>query len=153
MSQRDRDDIDDGQDDDLVPRHHIRDLEAKAREADDLRARLTELERDNAFTRALGPAAEHPGTKYFVKGYEGELTVDAIRAAASEAGFLTEPEQQRAGASPEELSAHQRMAAASTGAGTSGAIPLEDAIAQAGSAEEVMTLMERAGFPTSRNAY
>jgi len=72
---------------------------------DPVRARLKQLEKQNAelnrlveqanaaqreltFTKA-GINPEEPRFKYFLKGYDGELTVDAIRQAAEEAQLLT----------------------------------------------------------------
>lgn len=140
-------DVDDQtNDEDLVPRSQIRDLEAKA-------SRVPDLERRLAFAEALGPRnPEDKQRHYFEKGYEGELTAQAIRDEATKAGFLRESSGEQAApqASPD-LDAHARVAAASTGAGQGNTIPLEEAIAAAQSAEEVMTAVEAAGFPTVRN--
>lgn len=56
-----------------------------------------------------------PQTKWFRKGYDGELTPEAIRAAAAESGLIEieAPEQD------EDEQAHERIAAASNGASTS----------------------------------
>ena len=48
------------------------------------------LERENAFLRA-GVDVDNPRNSYFIKGYEGELTPDAIKAAGIEAGFIEAP--------------------------------------------------------------
>jgi len=55
-------------------------LEAKAKRADI-------AERKLAFAEA-GISLTDPKTAYFLKGYDGELTGEAILAAATEAGFL-----------------------------------------------------------------
>lgn len=53
-------------------------------------AKATKLERENAFLRAgIDPDDSRLG--YFYRGYEGEMTADAIRAAATEAGFIAAP--------------------------------------------------------------
>jgi hypothetical protein len=90
-----------------------------------------EAKREAAFLRA-GIDVEDPKTKYFVKGYDGELTRDAIRAAAIEAGYSEAPQagagaegqqtaDQAAAAAAEaqrlaELGAQQRVDGASAGA-------------------------------------
>ena len=146
---------------DLVPRAHIRDLEAKARRTDELEAQLAAAQRDVAFTQALGPSTD-PRLDYFRRGYQGDVTPEAIRQAAADAGFLaTEsqlapPPPAPAGASAQELAAHARMAAASDGAGSAGAPPdLLAAINAAKNEAEVMALIEgpqgqAAGLRTTR---
>lgn len=62
-------------------------LEAEAAEAQTLKRKLAFLEA--GFT-AEDLAA--PGKKYFVEGYKGDLTADAIRIEAQAAGFLPAPE-------------------------------------------------------------
>lgn len=157
---------DDGFDDvegtpDLVPRAHIRDLEAKAKRADELEAQLAQAQRDAAFIQALGPSTD-PRLDYFRRGYQGDVTPDAIRQAATDAGFLADGSQPApaaappAGMSPQDLAAHARMAAASDGAGATTAPPdLAAAIAAAQSEAEVMALLEgpqgqAAGLRTTR---
>ncbi len=58
------------------------------------RAKRTAQERDAAirelaFVKA-GIDTDNPRLAYFYKGYDGELSKDAIRQAAAEAGFITE---------------------------------------------------------------
>lgn len=48
------------------------------------------LERENAFLKA-GIDTDDARMRYFVDGYKGELTKDAIVAEATTAGFLTTP--------------------------------------------------------------
>lgn len=145
---------------DLVPRAHIRDLEAKARRAEELEARLAEAEKNAAFTQALGTDSD-PRLDYFRRGYQGEMTPDAIRQAAEEAGFLsaasppTQPETPPPppGPSAADMAAHARMAAASDGAGTVPETDLHTAIRNAKSAEELNAILEseaaqRAGLRT-----
>lgn len=73
-------------------RAHQRQVEKENRE---LKKRLAEQEtavKELAFLKA-GIDLNDPKTKYFVKGYDGELTPEAIRAAAEEAQFVA-PQQQ-----------------------------------------------------------
>lgn len=61
------------------------------KEAKDLRKQVADFsatQRELAFVRAgIDPAS--PQAKYFVKGYDGDLTPDAIRQAAEEAQLIT----------------------------------------------------------------
>lgn len=66
-----------------MSRENIKRLEAKAN-------RNPVLERENAFLKA-GMPVEDPKLSYFIKGYDGPLTPDAIRAEAVAAGFMTAP--------------------------------------------------------------
>lgn len=51
--------------------------------------RVSKLERENAFLKAkIDP--EDPKAKWFVKGYDGDLSTEAIRKAALEAAVITE---------------------------------------------------------------
>lgn len=149
-------DIDD-RDDDLVPRSHIRELEAQAKESRELKAQLAQMERDNAFAKALGPAADSPGAKYFVKAYDGELTVDAIKAAATEGGFL-QTSQSLNTPPPPDLSGHQRIADASAGASAPVSGGWQDDMAEAdripNQAEReaaILSVVEKHGGYTNRN--
>jgi hypothetical protein len=52
------------------------------------------LEKENAFLKAgINPEAS-PMAGYFAKGYDGPLDPEAIKAAATEAGVLTPPQEQ-----------------------------------------------------------
>lgn len=65
-------------------------MRKQEKELKELREQLAagqQASRELAFVKA-GVDTTKPGAKYFVKGYEGELTVDAIKAAAVEEGFL-----------------------------------------------------------------
>lgn len=95
-------------------RRRIEDSNRKAREAED---RAAAAERELAFAKA-GLPLDDPKMSYFVKGYEGEVTPEAIRAAAEQAGFLsnqTAPEPQ---VPAQELAAHQAAAQLVAGAQT-----------------------------------
>jgi hypothetical protein len=118
--------------------HDIRQLREKAKRADELETRLTAMERENTFAKALGDRLTDPKMRYFQQGYDGELTVEAVREAAKRDGFWAEP-----GTPPTaDLDAAGRMAAASSGAGTPAPTNVLDAISQAKTAEEVMAIVE-----------
>lgn len=137
---------------------HIRDLRAKAKEADELRTRLAKVERDHAFSQALGSDAEQPGVaKYFMPAYDGELTKEAIRAAALEAGFIRANQNQGQQQDPD-LAAHQRMADASNGAGGGSSPNWQDALSEADRIPDraereaaILAVVEKNGGVTSRN--
>jgi hypothetical protein len=157
------DDLDE-QEEGTVPRSHIRQLEEQARRAKDLEAQVAQLQRENAFAQALG-GADHPGLKYFKQGYDGELTADAIRQAASEAGFL---------ASQSQPSVEQAFSQAQTGpdpalidrfnSASQGAQPpvkqgWQEALAEADRIQDeqarqdaILSVVERFGGHTSRSA-
>lgn len=103
-----------------VKRSQIRALEEKAKRADEAEAAKADLERQMAFVRAGLPLDEDsPEGKrmaYFVRGYDGDLTPEAIRTAASDAGFLETTGT--ATAPPPDLDAHQRIDRAAAGAST-----------------------------------
>ena len=74
-------------------RNFRRNLEDRAETAEsqvsELKAQLAGLKRTEAF-RSAGINPNDPRQSYFVKGYDGEIDPEPIRAAAVEAGFLTE---------------------------------------------------------------
>lgn len=126
----------------------LRALRKKARQYDEVVVKTAKLEREMAFAKAKLDL-DDPRIGYFVKGYDGELTSDAIRAKAEEDGFLAKQET----APPSgEVQAHQRFVQASQGAGDVNNTKLEDAIRSARTPDEVLDLMERAGFPTTRTS-
>ncbi len=145
------DDLDSDQTD-LVPRAHIRQLEERAKQAKDLEAQLVAMQRENAFAKALGNA-DHPARTYFEKGYDGELTPDAIRTAAKDAGLFAAretqgtPDNEPNQPTSAEMAAQARMAAASDGAGGNKPIDLVEAMGPRGSKtqEELMQMLRAAG--------
>jgi hypothetical protein len=104
---------DDDKDEGSVPRSQIRALEKKAQAADEALKRAEAAERRLAFAEA-GIDLKDPKMAYFVKGYDGEVEAEKIRAAAEEAGFLAQPQptdEQR-----DVLAGQQRIAAVASGA-------------------------------------
>lgn len=118
---------------------HIKDLRAKAKRASELETQLAEYQRKDAF-RDAGIDPTDPQQKYFMRGYDGELTPEAIRTEAIQAGYLTDPEAQQKG---QELAGHDRMDAAA--AGTQGQVPkdpdLNAMIANAKDETEVLKIL------------
>lgn len=64
-----------------------RGLRRAANKSKKLENELAQMKRELAFTKA-GINPDDPRMKYFVKGYEGDLTAESVRQAAMEAGFL-----------------------------------------------------------------
>lgn len=92
--------------------HNLKQLRKKGRDYDSVVSERDTYKRELEFFKAGIP--DTVATRYFRKGYDGELDVAAIRAAAAEAGFIEvedEPGQQ-----DEEFEALDRMTSASTGA-------------------------------------
>lgn len=107
-----------------LDRKQIRSLERDAKSAREANGKVAELERRLAFSDAGINASVDPKLKYFVAGYSGDITAEAIRAAAEEAGFLTPVTPQ---ASDAEMAAHDRVSDASAGAGNR---PQDDPVAK-----------------------
>jgi len=63
-----------------------RELEAKAARATELEAQVEQMQRKEVF-RDAGLDPSNKMTEYFMKGYEGELSVQAIQAEANDAGL------------------------------------------------------------------
>jgi len=148
---------DDSNEDQTGESHDIRELRRKAREADELQARLASLEREHAFVRA-GVAVDDPKFKYFVKAYDGDLTPEAIRSELEQTG-LTQPARSSAPAADPNDAAHQRMAMASTGGAPPAELTWRDALAEADRitneqdrTQAILDVVERFGGTTSHSA-
>jgi hypothetical protein len=100
-------------------RQDIRALEKQAKRAADLDAELATLRRERAFMSA-GVPVDDPAARYFVKGYDGELDPDAIKAAAVESKM---PWAKGEEIGPEEQAAHEAAQAAAAGGTPPGAGP------------------------------
>jgi len=130
-------------------------LRKAANRAKQLERELNELKRKVAFAEA-GIATDDPKMRYFIKGYEGEMTAEAIKQAALEAGFLhTEQPQQQADPTLEaDASAQQRVMSASAGAAYDGmteeaALSRLEAAMEEGGMEAMLDVARSFGIPTS----
>jgi hypothetical protein len=107
----------DYEDDDIVDRNPLRSVNKKLeKELAALRKEREELlaaKRENAFIKA-GIDPNDAKFKYFVKGYDGELTPDAIREAGIEAQLIAPPSP--VSASADEQAAWNRTAKVAAGA-------------------------------------
>jgi hypothetical protein len=119
-------------------RAHLRKLEAENKALKEQVAAKAEAERKLAFVEA-GIDLSAPGAKYFVKGYDGELSPEAIRQAAEEASLIRK--QDTSG----EQQAWNRVAqAARAGETSEPVVDYSAKIKQARSADEVMQLLAQA---------
>lgn len=130
-------------DEDQQGNQDIRNLRKKAKAHDDLASQLQASRKELAFAKAKLDL-DDPRIGYFIKGYEGDLTTEAIRERAEADGFLAKQQQDTTA-----LQGQQRIANASSGAGETPNPDLADLIGQAQSPEEVMKIMDQAGYPTS----
>jgi ribosomal protein L12E/L44/L45/RPP1/RPP2 len=139
----------------LIPRKNIRQLEQAANQGKEALTKLAALEREMAFHRAgIDPADSK--LKYFVKGYDGETTVEAIKAAAIEAGFVPDPGSApppgatNQGVSQAELDAMSRSNSTTAGAqqpNVSQDAMYRQKLQAARSSEEVLAVMREFGVP------
>jgi hypothetical protein len=131
----------------------IKSLRRAANSKKKLEQELNELKRELAFAKA-GLSMDDPKMKYFVKGYEGEMSADAIREAALEAGFLASQQVQEenpnlaaAGA------AQQRVMQAASGVAYEGlteeaALAQLESAMQEGGIEALLDVARQYGIPT-----
>ena len=129
-----------------------RDLENRAKEAEDkaaaLEDQLSSIQRRDTY-RSAGHDLDDARTKYFVKGYEGELDVEAIRQEATAAGFLgaaaAAPTAQNA-AFNDMLIAEQRIQAAGEGGDPVLPPDLDAQISSTENEDELRALLESNGI-------
>jgi hypothetical protein len=123
-------------------RAQLRNLEAKNKELEAKLSAATEAQRKLAFVEA-GVDINAPSSRYFVKGYEGEMTADAIRQAAQEVNLIgatqVKPEVQA------EQNAWNRVSKAkSFGDNSEPEVDWNTKIRNAKSQEEVMQVLTQA---------
>ena len=154
MSDNYTDDDFDLEDDDS---NSIQSLRKAANAAKKLKAENARMKRELAFAKAGIPLTD-PKMNYFVKGYEGDLEPEAIREAATEAGFLTieQPaaEQEATVETQAVAQAQQRVMAASAGAtaediSEAAAIARMEAAMQEGGIEAMLDVARQYGIPTN----
>ena len=87
MSNQYEDDYDSEEVDDSPSEDSPRGLRRAANKSKKLESELATTKRELAFMKA-GINPEDSRMKYFVRGYDGEMTGEAVRQAALEAGFL-----------------------------------------------------------------
>ena len=121
-------------------RARMKQLEKEARELRRQVAEFSETQRELAFVKAgIDPAS--PQAKYFVKGYDGELTPEAIREAAVEAQLITSQSNQY----DEDRTGWKQTNRIAAGSETSSDGPSwNKRIREAGSEDELMSIFAEA---------
>ena len=119
-----------------LKRSQIRALEKAAKDNQRLSDENDTLKRDKAFADA-GVDLKDPKTSYFMAGYKGDMTAEAIKKAAEEAGFMKAPEL-----TPEQQ--EQLKATGAVAAAAQGAQPM-NAASQEGMKAEMEKAMESGG--------
>jgi hypothetical protein len=122
---------------------NLRQLRKAAREGKAAQKRAEELERELAFTKAGIPESTIAG--YFRKGYEGDLTADAVKAAAIEAGLIEKPADDGSSESADERDAHEKMRDALGGGDEVNPPGYLDELEAAKTPEEALAVMEKFG--------
>jgi hypothetical protein len=123
-----------------IERRHIRQLEKKAKAADDAQAELSNLRRDLAMTRA-GIPESGPGA-LFRRAYDGPVDdVEAVKAAAIEYGVLGAQAPTAA-----ETAGHQAVMQAATGAPAGPDVDVVARMKAARSPAEVARIAYEAGI-------
>lgn len=131
----------------------IKSLRRAANGKKKLEQELNELKRELAFAKA-GLPMDDPKLKYFVKGYDGEMSADAIRQAALEAGFLASQSQSDDPNVAAAAAAQQRVISASAGAAYEGvseeaALAQLEAAMEEGGIEAMLDVARQFGIPTN----
>ena len=127
-----------------------RELEARAARADELEAQIQQMQRKDVF-RDAGLDPSNRMTEYFMKGYEGELTVEAIQAEAASTGLTSLVSQENTtnlgqqAQFAEQVEAERRIAEASDDAGPVADPQFESLIRQTKNADELRQLWESNG--------
>jgi hypothetical protein len=122
-------------------RKWVRDLEKRAKGADTAKAEAEAARRELAMLKA-GIDLETPQGKLFAKAYDGESTLDAVKAAAEEYGVI-----QAMNAIPaEELDAIDRVSRAGA---VPASTPMDDPLTALNNAEtpdEIIQLLKKSGI-------
>jgi hypothetical protein len=153
------DDYDDFEHDQPNDSQAVREMRARIKEqnrqAKEQASRLAQLEADRAeaaqakrelaFLKA-GVNPDDPAAKWFAKGYDGELTTEAIKAAATEARLISASaaDQQHAQQTAAQLAQHDSIADAGRNAVPSQAdLEYEQALARATTPAEIVAIANR----------
>lgn len=122
-------------------RKWVRDLEKRAKGAEQAKAEANAAKRELAFIK-VGIDLDSPQGKLFAKAYDGDYSVEAVRAAAMEYGMIQPPEPEIPDA---EFQTFERMSrAGSSVAEASYADPIAK-INQAETPEEIIAILKQAG--------
>lgn len=136
-------DADDDEGDNPDESSVIRKLRKQARENSDAAKRAEAAERKLAFLEA--GIRNDAKTAYFIRGYEGELTPEAIKEAAIAAGYLVAEDEVADPELESEAAATGRLAEAQSGSNDSAPPGYDDEIAAAKTPEEVLAIVQKHG--------
>jgi hypothetical protein len=123
-------------------RAQLRNLEAKNKELEIKLLEATEAQRKLAFVEA-GVDINAPASRYFVKGYDGDMTADAIRQAAQEVNLIGDT-QQKPEVQAEQQAWNRVSKAKSLGESSEPIVDWNTKIRNAKSQDEVMQLLAQA---------
>lgn len=131
----------------------IKSLRRAASGKKQLEKELADLKRELAFAKA-GLPMDDPRMNYFVKGYDGDMTAEAIREAATEAGFLSSQPVEEDLALQAAGAAQNRVMSASSGVSFEGlseeaALAQLEAAMEEGGMEAMLDVARQFGIPTS----
>ena len=149
MSNFEQTDYDDNDDDFQQPKQaqispaELRVLRKQAKEAEDLRNRIADMERREAI-RGAGLSLNPRQEKALLASHDGEINADSLKATAAELGFIAAASQEP-DTPLEEQAAHQRLSLVGGGGTNDGKVDFATAIANAKSEKEVMDLYRQAG--------
>lgn len=116
-------------------RKWIRDLEKRAKQADQIKAEAESAKRELAFLKA-GIDLNTPQGKLFAKAYDGEFTADAVKSAAEEYGVL---EAAKPAIPTEELDSFDRISRAGS---VPSAVGMDDPLSKINQAESPAEIIE-----------
>jgi len=121
-----------------------REMESRAKAGDEAVAELAQLRRELSFRDAgIDPASKQG--QYFIRGYDGEMTVDAIRAEAAELGLAGGSNSPAMQEPPVDYGAEQRIAMAADDAGPVSPPEWPSLVKQTGNQAELTALIESHG--------
>lgn len=146
------DDDFDSEDSDIEASDSPKGLRRAANKSKKLEQELANTRRELAFIKA-GINPDDPKMRYFVKGYDGELSAEAVREAALEAGFMASQESSNP-ALQSAAAAQQRVVAASAGAvyedsSEEAALSRLEQAMEEGGIEAMLEVARQYGIPTN----
>jgi hypothetical protein len=125
-------------------RSHLKKLEQENKELRQLKADAEAAKRKLAFVEA-GVDLSSPVAEYFVKGYDGEISAEAIKSAASKLNLTPQSAPAPQQVAPAEQQAWSRMGnAARVGDAGEPEVDFASRISNAKSEREVMELLAQA---------
>lgn len=120
---------------------------SRAKEREEQQARLAQAERELAVFKADLPGLTAKQREALATLHKGDdLTPDALKATATEYGFITQADET---VPQSEIQSHDTAARASTDAPSSAGPDVYALMSQANTPEEIMAIAQANGVPTS----